>query len=141
MSATLAAASMRPGPGDSSHIVRINTKDPRMSQVVVHRASSTVYLSGITGAEEGDNVTLQTQNVLRKIDERLALAGTDKSQLLHCSIWLKDINRDFAAMNTVWNAWVDPDNKPARATVQSAMARPEILVEIQATATLPPLPP
>ena len=109
-----------------------------MSQVVVHKPSSTVYLSGITGAEEGDTVTLQTQNVLQKIDERLALAGTDKSQLLHFTIWLRDINRDFAAMNTVWNAWVDPENKPARATVESAMARPVILVEIQATASLPP---
>ena len=48
---------------------------------VVH-FNETVYLSGITGAEEGNTVELQTANVLRKIDERLALAGTDKSKLL-----------------------------------------------------------
>ena len=57
-----------------------------MSQVVIHHPSQTVYLSGVTGAEEGDCVILQTQNVLRKIEERLALAGTDKSHLLHCTI-------------------------------------------------------
>ena len=55
--------------------------------------------------------------------------------------WLKDINRDFKGMNAVWNAWVDPAAKPARATVESAMARPVILVEIQATAARPADPP
>ena len=100
---------------------------------------SKIYLSGVTAAtgEAGEDATQQTQNVLKKIDERLALAGTDKSHLLHCTIWLKDINADFKAMNAVWNAWIDPENKPARATVESPMARPAILVEIQAIASMP----
>ena len=118
--------------------VRLNTKDPRMSQVVIHKPSRTVYLSGITGAEAGDTCALQTQCVLDKIDERLALAGSSKSHLLNCTIWLADINSDFKEMNATWNAWVDPDSKPARSTVQSPMARPVVLVEIQATAALPP---
>jgi len=37
-------------------------------------------------------------------------------------------------MNDVWNKWLDPENKPVRATVESQMARPAILVEIQVTA-------
>jgi len=37
-------------------------------------------------------------------------------------------------MNEVWNAWVDAENKPVRATVQAEMARPSILVEIQVEA-------
>ena len=61
-------------------------------------------------------------------------AGTDKSRLLTAMIWLKNIDEDFAAMNGVWNAWVDPDNKPVRACVEANMARPSILVEIQCTA-------
>ena len=40
-------------------------------------------------------------------------------------------------MNEVWCEWVDPENKPARATVQAEMARPAILVEIQVTAATP----
>mmetsp|Transcript_24254 Transcript_24254/g.73994 ORF Transcript_24254/g.73994 Transcript_24254/m.73994 type:complete len:135 (-) Transcript_24254:5-409(-) len=65
-----------------------------------------------------------------------AAAGTSKSHALSATIWLKDINRDFAAMNEVWNAWVDPENKPVRATVEAAMARDVLLVEIQVTAAL-----
>jgi len=59
----------------------------------------------------------------------MALAGA-----LQATIWLKDIAADFKSMNAVWNAWVDPDNKPVRATVQAEMARASILVEIQVTA-------
>ena len=71
------------------------------------------------------------------LEELAFAAGTDKSRLLTAQIWLKDIDTDFKAMNGVWNNWVDPNAKPARATVQSPMARPVVLVEIQATAAMP----
>jgi enamine deaminase RidA (YjgF/YER057c/UK114 family) len=77
----------------------------------------------------------QTRNVLAKVDDLLSQAGTSKSNLLTASIWLKEIDNDFKGMNDVWNNWLDPDNKPVRATVQAHMARPQILVEIQVTAT------
>lgn len=79
----------------------------------------------------------QTKNVLKKADDLLSQAGTSKSHLLSASIWVKDIGRDFKDVNTAWNKWIDPDNKPVRATVESAMARPQILVEIQLTAAMP----
>ena len=72
--------------------------------------------------------------MLNKVDDLLKQAGTSKSNLLTASIWLKDISRDFKPMNDVWNKWLDPENKPVRATVESQMARPAILVEIQVTA-------
>ena len=116
----------------ASGIVRIGTEDPRMSKIVVHRG--VVYTSGQTAADAGDDVTAQTRACLDKVDKLLAEAGTDKSRALQATIWLKDIGADFKAMNAVWNAWVAPDNKPVRATVQATMARPSILVEIQVTA-------
>ena len=64
-------------------------------------------------------------------------AGTDKSRLLQVQIWLKDIARDFTPMNTAYGEWVDPANKPVRATVQSLLATPHMLVEIQVTAAMP----
>ena len=106
-----------------------------MSKICIHRG--VVYTSGQTAADAGDDVVSQTKATLAKVDALLADAGTSKSNALQATIWLKDINTDFKAMNSVWNAWVDPDNKPCRATVESAMARPSILVEIQVTAALP----
>ena len=86
-------------------IVRLETKDPRMSQVVIR--DGIVYMSGQVD-EEHNNVEDQTKAILAKIDERLKAAGTDKSKLLTAQIWLKDINKDFKTMNKVWSAWVDP---------------------------------
>jgi enamine deaminase RidA (YjgF/YER057c/UK114 family) len=115
----------------SKGVQRIGTDDPRMSKVVVH--NGVVYMSGQTDTTSTD-ITGQTQNVLAKIDDLLAQAGTSKSNLLTANIWLKDIEGDFKEMNVSWSDWLDPENKPVRATVQSPMARPQILVEIQVSA-------
>ena len=95
-----------------------------------------VYTSGQTAGDAGDDIRSQTQATLDKVDALLKEAGTSKSHALSATIWLKDINRDFKGMNEVWNAWVDPENKPVRATVEAAMAREILLVEIQVTAAL-----
>ena len=100
-----------------------------MSKIVVH--NGIVYISGQTDAT-ADNIKEQTQNTLKKVDDLLAQAGTSKSNILTASIWLKDINRDFKGMNDVWNAWLDPENKPVRATVEANLARDILLVEVQA---------
>ena len=101
-----------------------------MSKIVVH--NGIVYISGQTDAT-ADNIKEQTQNTLKKVDDLLAQAGTSKSNILTASIWLKDINRDFKGMNDVWNAWLDPENKPVRATVEANLARDILLVEVQVT--------
>ncbi len=37
-------------------------------------------------------------------------------------------------MNAVWDAWIDPDNPPARACVESTLAAPQYTVEIMVVA-------
>ena len=100
--------------------------DARMSQAVVH--NGVVYLAGQVG-EPGETVAEQTRTALAEIDALLAEAGTDKSKNLMATIWLADI-ADFETMNSVWDAWVDPRNPPARATGESRLAAPEYCVEI-----------
>jgi len=103
-----------------------------MSKVVVH--NEIVYTSGLVDLQLGEGIVQQTQNVLQEVDELLEEAGTSKSKILTASIWLQNIDRDFQAMNEVWVDWMDPNNKPVRATVESPMAKPDFLVEIQVTA-------
>lgn len=107
-------------------IIRIEP-GKRMSAAVVH--GDTVYLAGHVTKEPAGDVRGQTEAILRNIDARLAQAGTDKSKLLSASIWLTDI-ATFDQMNAAWEAWVDPANPPARATVEARLASPEYLVEI-----------
>ncbi|MEC9469683.1 MAG: RidA family protein [Pseudomonadota bacterium] len=105
---------------------------PRMSQAVIH--GGLVYLAGQVG-NPGDTVTNQTQTILERIDELLEQAGSNKSRILQTTIWMDDM-KDFAEMNKVWDAWVDPANPPARATGEAKLAAPEYKVEIIVIAAL-----
>jgi enamine deaminase RidA (YjgF/YER057c/UK114 family) len=105
---------------------------PRMSQCVVH--GNTVYTAGqVAQGARGASVAEQTTDILATIDKLLAQAGTDKSRLLTANIWLADI-ATFDEMNQVWDAWVAPNNTPARATVQAQLAHPDYKVEIMVSA-------
>jgi len=102
----------------------------RMSQAVVHNGIA--YLAGQVGAP-GESVTAQTTAVLAQIDRLLAEAGSDKSRILSATIWLADM-ATFGEMNSVWDAWVDKANPPARATGEAKLAAPDYKVEIIVTA-------
>ena len=103
---------------------------PRMSQAVVH--NGTVYLAGQV-SKNPDGVQAQTRDILARIDQLLATAGTDKSKLLSATVWLTDIST-WSAMNEVWDAWVDTANPPVRAAIEAALAGPEYRVEIMVVA-------
>src|SRR5207244_5879196 len=91
-----------------------------------------VYVAGQVADDLTQGARGQTEQVLKKIDAILAVAGTSKSKILSASVWVTDIrNRD--EMNSAWTAWADPANLPARATVEAKLADPRMLVEIMAT--------
>ena len=97
-----------------------------MSQVVIH--NDTVYLSGQVG-EPGASVTEQTRSALAAIEALLAEAGSAKRNILSATIWLADM-ADFAEMNAVWDAWIEGQDPPARATGEARLATPDYKVEV-----------
>ena len=103
----------------------------RMSQAVV--ANGFVFLAGQVAPDPTADMEGQTRQVLGEIDRLLAVAGTSKNRLLSATIYLADV-ASFAQMNRVWEAWIAPDGKPARATVEAKMVAPEYRVEIQVVA-------
>jgi enamine deaminase RidA (YjgF/YER057c/UK114 family) len=106
----------------------------RLSGAVIH--GNTVYLAGQVADDPTQNTEAQTADVLRQIDALLAEAGTDKSHLLFCQVFLADI-ADIAAMNRAWDAWYDRANPPGRATVEAKLVDPKWRVEITGLAALP----
>ena len=100
----------------------------RLSKALV--ANGFVFLSGLTAKDRSGGVREQTADLLAQIDHYLALAGTNKSRLVTGNIWLKDVGT-FNEMNEAWEAWVDKECPPARATVEARLAHDSILVEIQ----------
>lgn len=115
-----------------SDIKRID-QNARRSRALVH--NGLVYLSGQVPDDRSGNVADQARQVLAKIDDLLAQAGTGKARLLSAQIWLKSME-DFAAFNQVWDAWVVPGETPTRCCGKVEMNDPKCLVEIAAVAAL-----
>lgn len=107
----------------------------RYSEAVVY-GGPTVYLAGqVPENTGGQDAGAQAADVLALIDARLRAAGSDRSRILTATIYMTDMAGDYAAMNTVWDAWLPAGCAPARTTVGvTALARPEWRLEITVTA-------
>ena len=104
----------------------------KLSRIVTH--NSMVYLCGqVANSYEGD-LEEQTRQVLARIDDHLAEAGSDRSKMLHVMIHIKDISQ-AARMNAIWGEWLGDGPRPARTCVEAAMAKPECWVEMTVVAT------
>jgi enamine deaminase RidA (YjgF/YER057c/UK114 family) len=102
-----------------------------LSETAIH--NGTIYLAGQIAEDTTHGIEGQTREVLGHIDRLLAEAGSDKTQILMCQIFLADI-KDFAGMNAAWNEWVPEGHSPPRATVEAKLAKTEWLVEMVVTA-------
>ncbi len=103
---------------------------PRLSQAVRH--GDTIYVAGQVA--EGPTVKAQTEAILKKIDAALKHFGSHKAKILAATVYLADM-ATYDEMNAAWDAWVEAGSTPARATVQTKLARPQYLVEIAAIAS------
>ncbi|KQV27122.1 cytochrome C2 [Rhizobium sp. Root1203] len=109
-------------------IQRFEKNGKRLSHVLVH--NGVAYVTGQVPTDRTQDIAGQTKQLLDRMDHLLEVAGTDKSKILFAQIWLKNITRDFAAMNQAWESWIPEEALPARATVEANMAAEEILIEI-----------
>ncbi|MBL8326293.1 MAG: RidA family protein [Rubrivivax sp.] len=105
----------------------------RMSEMAVHNGIA--WLAGQVADDGSQDIGGQTRQVLAAVDRLLARAGTDKTKIVMCQIFLADL-ADFAGMNAVWDAWVAPGHTPPRATVQAPLAKPEWRIEVVVTAAV-----
>jgi enamine deaminase RidA (YjgF/YER057c/UK114 family) len=113
-----------------SEITRLRSNE-KLSRIVKYNGM--VWLCGQVPTDTSGDIEDQTRSCLARIDEHLAEAGTDKSKMLYCSVYIKDITL-APRMNAIWNDWLKDCVPPARCCVQADMARPEILVEISVQA-------
>ncbi|MBS1002994.1 RidA family protein [Acetobacter thailandicus] len=115
-----------------SDITRLEPEE-RLCGAVIY--NGLIHLAGQVADDPSLDVKGQMTDILRQVDSLLSKAGTDKSRLLSVQIFLTDIN-DITEMNKAWDAWLDQDNKPARATVEAKLANPAWKVELTGIAAL-----
>jgi 2-iminobutanoate/2-iminopropanoate deaminase len=103
------------------------------------KAGNTVYVSGqiplnaagqLVGA--GD-VTAQTHQVLRNLQAVLAAAGLALTDVVKCSIFVKDLG-NFATINQIYGTYFAEATAPARETVEVSRLPREVEVEISCIA-------
>jgi enamine deaminase RidA (YjgF/YER057c/UK114 family) len=105
----------------------------RLSEIAIH--NETVYLAGQIADDTSADIVGQTREVLASVDRLLNEAGSDKTCILMCQIFITDMAL-FPGMNEVWDEWVASGHTPPRATVEAKLANPACLVEIVVTAAL-----
>ena len=100
--------------------------------------NNTLYCSGQiainpdTGNLVIENITAETTQVMQNISAVLTAADMDFSNVVKCSIFMREMN-DYAAINEVY-AKSFGDNPPARETVQVSVLPKNVNVEISAIA-------
>ena len=107
----------------------------RFSEVAI--AGNLVHLAGQLASDFDLDIKGQTQQTFDMIDQFLADAGTDKSQILSVTIYLKNIEQDYAAFNEVWDAWVADIDALPRTCVEAKLYDPQVLVELTVVAVKP----
>jgi 2-iminobutanoate/2-iminopropanoate deaminase len=104
-------------------------------------AGKLLFVSGHTGSdpvtrEIRHGIQEQTRQALENIRGVLDAAGASLADVAKINIHMVDMARDFAPMNEVFKEYF-PSEPPARCTVGvSHLARPGLLLEIEATAVL-----
>ncbi|QEH45720.1 RidA family protein [Aggregatibacter actinomycetemcomitans] len=116
-----------------TQIQRIDTH-ARLAELVIYHGVA--YLAGqVAETTLAQDAYAQTQEVLNLIDKLLVKANSYKSQILNAQIYLADMQY-YALMKQAWDEWVDPQNPPARATVEAKLADPRWKVEIVVTSAV-----
>ena len=117
----------------------LNKPTPVLSPAV--KVDNVVYTAGQVGVKSdtgelaGSGIQEQTKQVMENIKLLLEAAGSSMDKIIKCLVFITDM-KDFQAMNEVYKSYFEKD-PPARSCVQvAALARPELIVEIEAIAIL-----
>ena len=102
------------------------------------KAGNTLYISGqipfdqATGEMINENITEETHQVMKNLEAILSAAGMTFSNIVKCSIFIKDMNQ-FATINEAYGVYFKA-NPPARECVEVARLPKDVNVEISCIA-------
>jgi enamine deaminase RidA (YjgF/YER057c/UK114 family) len=112
-------------------ITRFTGMTPTRSRAV--RRGNLIYTVAVADTAEQD-MRRQTNEALAKIERFLKDAGSDKSRLLSCTVYICDMALK-PQMNATWDAWVDMENPPQRACIGATLEHPHMIEVVAVAAT------
>jgi enamine deaminase RidA (YjgF/YER057c/UK114 family) len=114
------------------------------SQVVIASGRKMVFISGQTAWDTqknivgGDSVLEQARQAFRNLEKAMEAAGGTLKDVVTLRIYVVDYQAESGtAVGTALREFFSPENPPASTWIGvSALAVPEFLIEIEATAVL-----
>ena len=114
------------------------------SQVVIASGRKMVFISGQTAWDArknivgGDSVLEQARQAFRNLEKAMEAAGGTLKDIVALRIYVVDYQAESGtAVGTALREFFSPENPPASTWIGvSALAVPEFLIEIEATAVL-----
>lgn len=106
------------------------------------RAGDYVYVSGQgpmnldTNQFELGSIEEETRLAFRNVERILAACGCTLQDVVKCNVYLRDAERDFAAMNAVYVEFFG-NTRPARTTVGTSFGAPGMKIEVDVVAYKP----
>jgi 2-iminobutanoate/2-iminopropanoate deaminase len=95
-------------------------------------ASGQIAIDQSTGKLINDNIETETKQVMTNLGEVLKAGGMEFSDVVKCTIFLKDMN-NFPKVNEVYGNFFN-DQPPARETVEVSRLPKDVNVEISCIA-------
>lgn len=97
--------------------------------------NNTLYTSGqiainpLNNRIINEDIEAETKQVMENLNEVLKEAKMDFSNVVKCTIFLKDMN-DFESVNQIYSTFFNEKDAPARETVEVSMLPKNVNVEI-----------
>lgn len=100
----------------------------------------TAYVSGMVGYDPltnelvGPDLESQVRRTMDNVVLVLTTAGLTLQDVVYVRVYLTDIQRDFAAFNAIYGEYFPGPWFPARTAIGVTLAKPDLLVEVDAVA-------
>ena len=92
-------------------------------------ASGQIAINPLNNQIINEDIEAETIQVMENLNEVLKEAKMDFSNVVKCTIFLKDMN-DFESVNQIYSTFFNEKDAPARETVEVSMLPKNVNVEI-----------
>ncbi|MEC7877043.1 MAG: Rid family detoxifying hydrolase [Bacteroidota bacterium] len=92
-------------------------------------ASGQIAINPLNNRIINEDIEAETKQVMENLNEVLKEAKMDFSNVVKCTIFLKDMN-DFESVNQIYSTFFNEKDAPARETVEVSMLPKNVNVEI-----------
>lgn len=102
--------------------------DKKMSKMSIYNGVAYFAATPDRPFDTADTINSQAKQIFARVEERLAMVGSTKADLLFVTIILSDKSY-LAQFNELWEAWFEGVTPPSRACLFAELTNPDMKIE------------